>query len=137
MVSVAALAEKPQVIDEQLFHTSVRGETDSAETRSVIALGLILAVLQIADGCLTSIGVSRFGIEAEGNPLLRGLMVQFGHIPTLALVKCFAIVVVCLLTIMAMRMPWVKGAMSFVSAIYLFAAIIPWTYILFVKPLAI
>lgn len=103
--------------------------------RNVLMLGVLLALLQAADGILTSVGINRFGITIEGNPFLRSLMEEFGHIPTLALVKLLAIIVVVSLTIIANRLPWVKSAMGAVTCIYLFAAILPWTYILFFRPL--
>ncbi len=104
------------------------------DTSDVLFLGIVLGLLQLADGVLTSIGVSRFGVGIEGNPLLRVLMTEFGHVPTLAMLKSFALFVVFGLTLLGLRLPWVKSAMGALTCIYLFAAILPWTYLLFIKP---
>jgi hypothetical protein len=109
----------------------------SARTvRGALFLGFILAALQILDGIVTSIGISRFGVAMEGNPLLRTLMTEFGHIPALAFVKLLALFVVVFLTVNARRMPWVRNALGIVTLIYIFAAILPWIYILFIDPIA-
>ena len=99
-----------------------------------LLLGALLCSLQAADGFLTSMGVSRFGLSMEGNPMLRYLMLEFGHVATLSVVKLLAIFVVISLTYYARRITWVHNAMGAISCIYVFAAIVPWTYILFVKP---
>jgi hypothetical protein len=103
--------------------------------KQVIVIGISLCVLQILDGLLTLMGVSRFGIDIEGNPLLRNLMLQFGSEFILLVTKLFAILVVILLTTLAHKIFWIKNALAAVSCVYLFGAILPWTYILFVKPI--
>ncbi|MCB0343789.1 MAG: hypothetical protein KDD66_01660 [Bdellovibrionales bacterium] len=102
--------------------------------RSVIEIGVLLMLFQAMDGVLTTIGINRFGLAAEGNPVLRQLMVEFGHIPTLTILKSTAIIIVLALTLIAARLPWVKNAMSALTCLYFFTAIVPWTYILFIKP---
>ncbi|MBL7662572.1 hypothetical protein JNK13_07460 [bacterium] len=102
-------------------------------TSQALTLGFCLATLQALDGILTSIGVSRFGLRAEANPILRALMEQFGHIPTLTVVKTGAIVIVIALTIMAHKLPWLKSAMGALACFYILAAVAPWTYILLYK----
>lgn len=97
-------------------------------------LGGLLCILQALDGILTSVGVSRFGIAVEGNPFIRSLMIELGHIPALGLIKCLAVVVIITLTWFARKLPWVNNAMGAVSCVYIFSAIIPWTYLLFIKP---
>lgn len=94
-------------------------------------LGFLLIMLQLLDGLLTSLGVIRFGTGAEGNPFLRHLMVEFGHLPTIAVCKFLAILIVITLTLLARNRPWVQKAMGVVSCFYLVGAIIPWTVILF------
>ncbi len=96
--------------------------------------GSLLCLLQALDGVLTSMGVSRFGVEWEGNPFIRSLMEDFGTVTALGMVKCFAILLVVGLTFFARRLPWINNAMGAVSCVYLFAAIIPWTYYLFISP---
>lgn len=99
-------------------------------------VGILLVVLQILDGYLTSLGMSRFGIEMEGNLLLRSMMEHFGSDMTLAIAKTFAIGVVAALTLASKRVPWVTNAMGGVACFYIVFAIIPWTYILFVEAVA-
>ena len=102
---------------------------------TVFILATSLCLLQVFDGLLTSVGVARYGTDVEGNPLIRGLMEQMGSLPALGLVKLLSIIIVLGLAYFAPRVPWIKGAMGAVTCFYLFAAIIPWTYILFIKPL--
>ena len=103
--------------------------------KKALLLGCFLSLLQALDGMLTMLGVSRFGVGVEGNPLVRGLMEEFGHVPALTIIKCVAIGVVIALSYFATKLPWVNNAMGAVSCVYIFGAIIPWTYILFVRPL--
>jgi hypothetical protein len=114
-----------------------RSRTGTVQRLPVVSrafmVGCVLALLQALDGVLTSLGVSRYGIAVEGNPLLRSLMEHFGHIPTLSLVKLIAISFVIVLSTYAKRLPWVQNAMGAISCIYLFTAILPWTYILFIQ----
>ena len=111
-----------------------RIEETHTDTSGILLIGVALALLQLADGILTSIGVSRFGVGIEGNPLLRAMMREFGHIPTLTILKFIAVMIVIGLTLLAHRLPWVKNAMGALTCLYLVAAIIPWTYLLFIKP---
>lgn len=103
--------------------------------RQALYVGAVLSILQALDGLLTGIGIERLGLSAEGNPLLRSMMIQYGHIPTLAIVKALSIMIVILLTIYAQERRWVFKALSAISAIYLFVAIAPWTYVLFINPI--
>jgi uncharacterized membrane protein len=108
-------------------------QVQAAPVRGALFLGCFLASLQALDGIFTSIGINRYGLAIEGNPLLRTVMEQFGHIPTLAILKFLAILIVVFLTIVSFRRRWVMRAMGAVSFIYLFMAILPWAYILFVN----
>lgn len=101
-------------------------------TEALIA-GSILIFLQALDGILTSIGISRWGVSVEGNPLLRKLMMEFGHIPTLSVVKFIAICFVILLCCYSVRLPWMHKAMRAISCYYVIMAIIPWIYLLLVQ----
>ena len=102
--------------------------------KKALFFGLVLATFQALDGILTSIGIDRYGPQAEGNPLLRSLIEDFGHIPTLTVIKLTAIIVVALLTVLTVKLPWINKAMYALTGIYFFSAIVPWTYILFIKP---
>lgn len=114
--------------------TSARFSPVKAPVRKAFFLGIILCVFQALDGVLTLVGVNRFGIDFEGNPFIRSLMEQFGHVPVLGLLKGLAVLMVIGLVFSAKRLPWVNNAMGALSCIYLIAAILPWTYILFVQP---
>ena len=108
-------------------------QVQAAPVKGALFIGCCLALFQALDGIFTSVGISRYGLAIEGNPLLRSIMEQFGHVPTLALLKIAAICVVAFLTVVSFRLHWVKRAMSAVTLVYLFMAIIPWAYILFFK----
>ena len=99
----------------------------------IVILGVILACLQILDGVLTGIGIAHFGIAAEGNFLLRGLMEIIGYIPALLFVKTFAIGIVATLCVLASRVSWLKRAMQMVAALYVGAAVLPWTAIILTR----
>lgn len=99
-------------------------------SRDVIFLGVFLASLQIFDGVLTSMGVSKWGLRAEANPVLRELMGAIGPESTLLVVKGTAVFVVLVLTILAKRLYWMKDVIAILSCLYLFAAIIPWLFLL-------
>ena len=112
------------------FHRARHIHAFAKHEREVFALGIILALLQAMDALLTAVGISTFGVHAEGNQLLQGLMLQFGHIPVLALTKSIALLVIATLLLLSRHVKWIRTALWCVSFIYLFAAILPWTYIL-------
>ncbi len=99
-------------------------------SRDFIYLGIFLGSLQIFDWVLTHMGVSRFGSHAEGNPFLRYIMSVVGPERTLMVVKLAAIMLVILLTVLARRTRWIKDLIGALSLIYLFAAVVPWIYLL-------
>lgn len=105
----------------------------STWSTEVLILGLIMSTLQVLDGVLTAIGIGHFGTGAEGNALLRALMETVGAVPALVLVKGIAISIIFLLCSLASRVRWLPLAIKGMIGIYLFAAIIPWSYILFSK----
>lgn len=117
----------------------VRGGRESETTpafawlqseRSLYILGSFLILLQVADAYLTALGIYHFGMQAEGNLLLRGLMEHLGYIPALALAKGFAVVVIFGLGLMSRRVDWLPCAFLVLIGVYLSAAIIPWSYLL-------
>jgi len=101
-----------------------------APCRTVIILGLTLAVLQILDGILTAIGIQNFGTTAEGNWFLKTLMEQIGYGPALWLTKSIAIIIITTLCMLSRHVIWLQNALVSVIFIYLGAAIIPWTVII-------
>lgn len=104
-----------------------------APSRDIVCAGLFLGSLQIMDGYLTSLGMSHFGIESEGNIFIQNLMKSVGADAALILVKGAAILVVFLLTALVRRQRNLKGIINFLCLIYLCCAIIPWMYILTTK----
>ena len=81
---------------------------------------------QVLDGILTYAGVSMFGIAAEGNPILAYFMSSYGE--ALAL---FGAKVVAALCGVALYMLAVDRLLAVLTLVYVGAAIIPWTLVLF------
>jgi len=102
----------------------------------IIALGFILATLQILDGVLTGIGMAQYGTSMEGNILLRSLMTIIGYIPALFVVKSASIALIVLLCQQTTKIRWLKPALYGVMALYVIGAVVPWTYILVTDLLA-
>ncbi len=100
-------------------------------SRDVIYFGVFLASLQIMDGLLTTLGVGTFGVQKEGNPLLRNLMMHIGVQNTMLLTKFLGIVAVGIMTIAAKRSRLFTDIIGALSCVYLFAAIVPWVFILY------
>lgn len=109
----------------------INGSDDSKACSNVLPLFLILTLLQVLDGTLTISGVQRFGSGIEGNPLLHYLMQSFDATALIILVKAAAICVIWLLYTVHSRISWVIPSLQIVGIIYLAAAIIPWSVILF------
>lgn len=135
MSQVAVKISRPNLIlVEGEYHQPKGCQTqDATPGRQMLLLATIMIALQIVDGVLTGIGISHLGISAEGNILLRMMMENIGYIPTLVLVKTLAVFVVAALYFISLRVPWVAKAMRFMIAIYLGAAIIPWSAIILIK----
>jgi hypothetical protein len=110
--------------------------TTAAIPSEIIALGAILALLQVCDGVLTGVGMSHFGTAMEGNILLRSLMGIIGYIPALIVVKGASILLIAALCLQAPKVRWLKSAFIGVIALYVFMAVIPWTYLLLLEFLA-
>jgi hypothetical protein len=83
-------------------------------------------LVQVLDGALTYTGVISFGVSIEGNPLLGWLMTLVGEGPALAgtkvLAGCCGI---------ALHLTAVHRVLGALTCIYLAAAIVPWTALLF------
>ncbi len=93
-------------------------------------LGVLLLILQVLDGVLTFAGLSVFGVEMEGNTLLRQLAHAYGAGPTLFFVKLTAIGFVIFLTLNAHRRRYLRPIIATLVVIYLTLAVIPWVYLL-------
>ena len=82
---------------------------------------LVFVVLQAADGLLTYLAVERFGVGAEGNPILATWILLTGSGPALIGAK--------LLACGCGGVLYAAGghqALAGLSALYLVAAIMPW-----------
>jgi hypothetical protein len=84
----------------------------------------IFVVLQIADGVLTYAAVERFGTHAEGNPILVTWIMLTGAAPALFGAKVLACA--CGGVLYAAG---VHRVLIGLSALYLFAAVMPWLHI--------
>lgn len=97
----------------------------------IIFLGLTLAIIQLLDGIFTGVGVSRYGVGIEANLFVRALMVKWGYVAALASIKLISLVVIAILCRLSLHVSWVPSALKGVIVLYLCAAIIPWSFILF------
>ena len=106
------------------LHTELDAQVESA------LIGLLLIVFQISDATLTLTGIRFFGINAEGNALLRLMMHHWDPVTAIVLSKglCISLILAVVLTVE--RVSWARYALAGLSAVYLTSAIIPWTYIL-------
>ena len=104
-----------------------------ASDNEILLIGLVVAALQILDGVLTAIGVNHFGVQAEGNPLIRHFMLLIGPNLALFFVKSFAVLIVATLCVLARRVFWIAHALRGVAMTYLLCAIVPWTHIILTK----
>jgi hypothetical protein len=87
---------------------------------------VLLLVIQALDGLLTYIGVVKFGIEVERNPLVSMFMAQVG-IET-ALIATKALAAFCSVTLYLAQ---AHLAIACLSVIVVYGAIAPWVIILF------
>ena len=84
----------------------------------------IFIALQLADGVLTYAAVSRFGATAEGNPILATWIMITGAMPALLGAKLLACA--CGGVLYAAGVHYILAGLS---ALYLFAAVVPWVHI--------
>jgi hypothetical protein len=81
---------------------------------------------QILDGVLTYVGVSIFGVAAEGNPILAWLMTSYGEVMALTGAKLVAALCGVALYLLA-----VDRLIAVLTLVYLGVAVVPWTLVLF------
>jgi hypothetical protein len=87
---------------------------------------VLFLVSQCLDGIFTYVGVLTFGLDIEANPIVSGLMVEFGEGAGLLGAKTVAIVLG-----IALHLRQVHGAIAALTAFYFAVAILPWTMVLF------
>ena|SRR5436190_24387637 len=85
---------------------------------------VLFVLLQLTDGVLTYAAVSRFGASAEGNPILATWIVITGALPALIGAKLLACA--CGGVLYAAG---VHRVLAGLSALYFFAAVVPWLQI--------
>jgi hypothetical protein len=85
---------------------------------------VIFVLLQLADGVLTYAAVERFGASAEGNPILATWIMITGAAPALIGAKLLACACGAVLYVTGVHYVLVA-----LSALYLFAAVMPWLQI--------
>lgn len=98
-------------------------------------LASILSVFQILDGTFTHMGVSRYGVEAEGNPIIKYLIEKFGATNSLFVVKFLCVVMIiflCKKYVNSIEQVWLFRSLSILVFLYATLAIIPWSYILLI-----
>ena len=96
----------------------------NSRTRSVWMVALFAAV-QIADATMTLVGVQRFGLAAEGNPLLFMALSTCGVGVTLFGAKSVAIALAVVLHRRSHPL-----ALSLLIVVYVYGAICPWAFAL-------
>jgi hypothetical protein len=85
----------------------------------------LFVVLQAADGLLTYAAVERFGVAAEGNPILATWILLTGSETALVGAKILACFCGAVLYVAG-----VYHVLAGLSVLYLFAAVVPWLQIL-------
>jgi hypothetical protein len=93
-------------------------------TRAILPFALFTAV-QIADACLTVLGVARFGSTAEANPLVAFCINMCGLTAGLAAVKGVAIVAGAVLHVRSEHL-----ILAVLTVIFVFGAVVPWSWAL-------
>jgi uncharacterized membrane protein len=106
----------------------VKVGTSGATQRDIFGdFALIVFLLaQALDGVLTYIGVSTYGPQIEGNPVIAWLMASVGDGPGLATAKLGAVFLG-----VALHLSAVHRAVAALAAFYITAAVVPWVAILF------
>jgi Domain of unknown function (DUF5658) len=99
-------------------------------------LFIVVAILQVFDGILTYIGTTYYGPAAEGNALIQRLMVNFGVIPSLLIVKLIAISMIYLVyrinkTTLIKKRLFIP--LIFVTGLYVWAVVV-WVFVLLSVP---
>jgi hypothetical protein len=92
-----------------------------ADTRAISAFALFTAV-QAADAGLTAMGVSRFGVVIEANPLVASCIHAYGVLCGLLLAKSLAIFLGAILHVTSQTLVLVG-----LTVFCVFAALVPWS----------
>lgn len=101
-----------------------RGATPRSRFGDLVLVLFLLA--QATDGVLTYVGVSMYGAQMEGNPIIVWLMTAMGEGLALATAKVAAAVFGIALHLWA-----VHKTVAFLALFYMVVAICPWLAVLF------
>jgi hypothetical protein len=96
----------------------------NSRTNALWALGLFVAV-QVADGVMTAVGVARFGLGVEANPLLVHSIHTMGTSAALVAAKSVAIVGGAVLHLYSYHL-----VLALLTVGYVFATLLPWAVLL-------
>jgi hypothetical protein len=91
-----------------------------SQTRALALLALFVGV-QIADAWLTALGVGRFGVAAEANPMLALPIILFGPAAALTIAKGVAVGGAVVLHRLSRH-----SLLAVLTVMYVFVAILPW-----------
>jgi hypothetical protein len=100
----------------------------SPDARSLFgdAAVVLFLLAQYLDGIFTYLGVLRFGVGVEANPLLASLMLSLGSGGAIVTAKVTAGILG-----MALHLGRVHRAVAALATLYIAAAVLPWTILLF------
>lgn len=103
--------------------------TAPASRRSVFgdAALVVFLLAQACDGVLTYVGVTVYGTQMEGNPLISWLMAALGEGPALLSAKLMAAGFG-----IALHLSAVHRTIAALAAFYMTVAVVPWIAVLFV-----
>jgi hypothetical protein len=87
---------------------------------------VVFVTAQILDGAFTYLGIKVFGPTIEANPLLLWLIHAVGELPALAAAKGLALGLGAFLHLAS-----VHRVVALLAGLYIAAAVIPWTSLLF------
>jgi hypothetical protein len=96
----------------------------NSRTNALWAFGLFIAV-QVADGILTAVGVARFGLGVEANPLLVHSIQTMGTSAALVAAKTVAIIGGGVLHLYSYHL-----VLALLTVAYVFATVLPWAMLL-------
>ncbi len=99
-------------------------------SKKAFILGAGLIICQVLDGVLTFYGLQIFGVQNEGNQLLRFLIEQYGSSPVLLIAKSIAISLAIFLMLDSHKRVWLRPVVALLFGIYVTLAILPWSYLI-------
>jgi hypothetical protein len=99
----------------------------NVQTRALALLALF-ATVQLADAWLTAVGINRFGVDAEANPMLALPIIFFGPVAALIVAKSAAVVGGAVLYRLSRHV-----LLATLTLMYVFVAIAPWAWALVIS----